>query len=183
MKLDRLSSDGAMCLSVLAGARMRYRSVPDRVTPEGCSLQNAVMIERTSINVGRPFILSCRSAVALALWEQHVLHPAALARFSQPVVRMEHTGSYACRNLYGREGAALSRHATADALDVSGFVLKSGRRIRVAQDWASEDESGAFLLDVRDGACEVFDGVLGPEYNAAHRDHFHLDRGGARMCR
>jgi hypothetical protein len=25
--------------------------------------------------------------------------------------------------------------------------------------------------------------VLGPEYNAAHRDHFHLDRGSFRFCR
>ena len=40
-----------------------------------------------------------------------------------------------------------------------------------------------FLRDVRDGACSVFDSVLGPEYNAAHRDHFHVDRGGYRMCR
>jgi hypothetical protein len=162
---------------------MRYEPVPDRVTAPGCGFDNAVRIERTSLNVGQPFTLSCRSAVALALWEHHVVHPAALAHFSERVFRVEHFGSYACRNVYGRTDATLSRHATADALDVAGFVLASGRRISVERDWGSGDSDGQFLRDLRDGACRVFDSVLGPEYNAAHRNHFHLDRGGYRMCR
>jgi hypothetical protein len=61
--------------------------------------------------------------------------------------------------------------------------LKSGKRIRVERDWRKDDPTGRFLNDVRDGACRVFDGVLSPEYNEAHRDHFHLDRGGPRLCR
>ena len=32
-------------------------------------------------------------------------------------------------------------------------------------------------------ACRVFAAVLGPDYNAAHHDHFHLDRGGWGTCR
>jgi hypothetical protein len=28
---------------------------------------------------------------------------------------------------------------------------------------------------VHDGACSVFTTVLGPAYDANHRDHFHLD--------
>jgi len=36
---------------------------------------------------------------------------------------------------------------------------------------------------VRDGACRFFDVVLGPDYNDAHRDHFHLDMGAYRACR
>jgi hypothetical protein len=28
---------------------------------------------------------------------------------------------------------------------------------------------------VRDGACRLFATVLSPDYNAAHRDHLHLD--------
>jgi hypothetical protein len=77
----------------------------------------------------------------------------------------------------------LSRHATADALDVAGFVLSNGRRIAVKRDWRSEDADGLFLRDVHAGACRLFDGVLGPDYNEAHRDHFHLERGGYRVCR
>ena len=183
LKLERVSNDDRLCSSVLKQARIRYRPVPDHETGSGCGFRNAVRIERTSLSIGEAFTLSCRSAVALTLWELHVVHPAALAHFSEPVVRLEHFGSYACRNVYAREDAPRSRHATAEALDIAGFVLESGRRISVARDWGSDDRDGRFLRDLRDGACRVFDGVLGPAYNAAHRDHFHLDRGGYRVCR
>ena len=183
LKLGRLSTDDALCLSVLGQAQMRYQPVPDRETAPGCGFDNAVRIERTSVRVSEPFTLSCRSAVALALWERHVVQPAAQARFAEDVVRVDHFGSYACRNVYNRKDAPLSRHATADAFDVAGFTLASGRRVSVERDWGSGDADGLFLRDVRDGACRVFDSVLGPEYNAAHRNHLHLDRGGYRACR
>src|SRR5688500_17725356 len=183
LKLGRLSTDDALCLGVLGQAQMRYQPVPDRELAPGCGFDNAVRIERTSVRVSEPFTLSCRSAVALALWERHVLQPAARARFAEEVVRVDHFGSYACRNIYGRKDAPLSRHATADAFDVAGFTLASGRRVSVERDWGSGDADGLFLREVRDGACRVFDSVLGPEYNTAHRNHLHLDRGGYRVCR
>ena len=40
-------------------------------------------------------------------------------------------GSFACRNIYHRQQARRSEHATADALDVSGFRLADGRRVSV----------------------------------------------------
>ena len=58
--------------------------------------------QRTAGEVGPPFSLTCRSAVALALWEKHAVLPAAEIYFAVPVQRMEHFGSYACRNVYGR---------------------------------------------------------------------------------
>jgi len=182
IKLDRLSRDDALCSSVLGQAQMRHQAVPDRDTGRGCGFRNAVRIVRTSFSV-EPFVLSCRSAVALALWELHIVRPAAQAHFFRPVVRIEHFGSYACRNVYGRDEAPLSRHATADALDVAAFVIEGGRRISVERDWPSESSSGQFLRDVHQGACRVFDAVLGPNYNAEHRNHFHMDRGGYRVCR
>ncbi len=44
------------------------------------------------------------------------------------------------------------------------------------------------LREVRDGACDLFATVLSPDYNAAHRDHLHLDQAergemGWRACR
>jgi hypothetical protein len=45
-----------------------------------------------------------------------------------------------------------------------------------ASDPASAKSAEAlFLRRLHRGACEVFGTVLGPEANAAHRDHFHLD--------
>jgi hypothetical protein len=112
-----------------------------------------------------------------------VLAPAAQAHFGQKVARLEHFGSYSCRNVYGRANATRSQHATAEALDIAGFVLEDGQRIRVLKDWPEDGTNAAFLRDVRTGACRFFDAVLSPDYNAAHRDHFHFDRGPYRTCR
>ncbi len=183
-KLARLSEDSAQCRAVLAEAEMRYDAVPDRETEPGCGFFNAVRIESTTAALEQPFILSCRAAVPLAIWERHVLQPVALLHFGERVAMLEHFGSYACRGVYGRAGGRLSQHATADALDVSGFVLEGGRRIRVLSGWPADDSpEGEFLRELHRGACGIFDGVLGPEYNPAHADHFHLEQGGARMCR
>lgn len=43
--------------------------------------------------------------------------------------------------------------------------------------------AAAFLREVRDGACGIFHAVLGPDYNALHRSHFHFDIGRYRQCR
>lgn len=182
-KLSRLLHDAGMCSAVLEQADMRYAPVADRDAGAGCGYTNAVRVEATSARVGDAFTLSCQSAVALALWEHHVVQPAAIAHFGARMSRLEHAGTYSCRNIYGRNDAPISRHATADAIDVTGFALENGRRIRVDRDWGSGDADGLFLREARDGACRVFDSVLGPDYNAAHRDHFHFDRGGWRACR
>jgi hypothetical protein len=182
-KLSRLSGDRELCEHVLAGSGFSLRWLPNRETGPACGLFDAVTIERTASEVGEPFSLTCRAAVSLALWERHVLNPAARARLGAPMNRIEHFGSYSCRNVYGRANATRSRHATAEAFDVAGFVLADGRRIRVLGDWEKDTAEAQFLREVRDGACRFFDGVLSPDYNAAHRDHLHLDRGPWRFCR
>lgn len=182
-KLQRLARAPQRCLAVLRGTAWRFEPLPDTSPEPGCSLRNAVRVQATQLAVGEAFALSCPSAVALALWEHHVVLPAARRHFGAKPERLEHFGSYACRNLYGRPGAPRSRHASADALDVAGFVLGSGRRVSVARDWHGDDDAARFLHEVQGGACAFFDAVLGPDYNRAHADHLHLDRGPARVCR
>ena len=182
-KLSRLADDAALCARVLAQAAMTYRPLPDEATGPQCGLFDAVTIERTASDVGPPFSLTCRAAVSLALWEKHAVTPAAERHLASPVERIEHFGSYACRNVYGRPNATRSRHATAEAFDVAGFVLADGRRVRVLGDWNEDSAAASFLHEVRDGACQFFDGVLSPDFNTAHRDHLHLDRGPFRYCR
>ena len=58
----------------------------------------------------------------------------------------------------------------------------------MVNDWSDDGNKGAFLREVRDGSCQLFSTVLSPDYNAAHRDHFHLDQAergavGGRACR
>ncbi len=183
-KLDRLATAPQRCLAVLSSAGWRFEPLPDTAPAPGCGLSNAVRVQAMQQwAVGNAFALSCPSAVALALWERHVVRPAARRHLHADVVRLEHFGSYACRNLYGRAGAPRSRHATGDAIDVAGFVIEGGRRVRVARDWQGDDDAARFLSEVHGGACRFFDAVLGPDYNRAHADHLHLDRGPARICR
>jgi hypothetical protein len=182
-KQRRAASDPERCLAVLAQSRFRFSPVPDRQTAPGCGFSNAVRVGRTGVAVGPDFTLSCPAALALALWELHVMQPAAEAAFGQPVARIEHLGSYACRNVYGREAGRRSRHATANALDLAGFVLADGRRVSVLRDWPGGGDSAGFLRALHRGGCRWFGGALGPDYNAAHADHFHFDVGGYSICR
>lgn len=188
-KLRRLDDDPPACLRTLQQATMRAEPLPDQEAAPGCPLRNGVLVRQTRAQLSAPFTLSCRAAVSLALWEQHVLEPQAEQLLGAPVRQIDHFGSFACRNVYGREGGRRSQHASADALDIAGFRLQDGRRITVARHWRAEGTAGAdtpearFLRAVHQGACRFFDGVLGPGYNQAHADHLHLDRGPFTLCR
>ena len=192
-KLARAKADPARCRAALARTDMRYDPVPDRSTGEGCGFTNAVRLQSAAVRFGGPLTLSCPMALSFHQWERHGLQPAAAARVGQRVVAIEHVGSYACRNINRGEGAvpgaSRSRHATADALDLTALVLADGQRITVQRRWPPSPTDGAqaadhlLLRDAYTAACRYFDGVLGPDYNAAHRDHFHLETGGYGMCR
>jgi hypothetical protein len=183
IKLARLSSHPDRCRAALATSSVRYADVPDRRTDSGCGYANAVRVASTGRASVSPFTITCESAVALALWERHVLQPAAIRQFGEPVAAIEHFGSYACRTI-GRAGhGPLSEHAGANALDVAGFTLRGGMRIRVRDHWRDNGAKGRFLHEVHRGACGFFDVVLGPNHDAAHADHVHLDRGASRACR
>ena len=73
------------------------------------------------------------------------------------------------------DGANLSEHGHANAVDISTFVLADGREVAVKSGWWGGLAERNFLRDVHRGACGVFTTVLGPGYDINHRDHFHLD--------
>lgn len=130
--------------------------------------------------------LNCPMVAAVDDWMERVVQPQAEAQFGQPVVGVEHMGSYSCRSISGQR--QMSEHAYMNALDVSGFKLADGRTVRVKTGWRSADASEAnFLRAVGGGACEEFTTVLGPGANAAHQDHLHLDLArhskGRRVCK
>jgi hypothetical protein len=193
LKLRRAQANALACLAALDKTGIAYERVPDRVTGPGCGFEDAVRVQRgQQVRLGSPLILSCRTALSFAMWERHGLQPAAQKNLQTPIVAIEHLGSYACRNINtGKDpesvDARRSRHATADALDIAGFVTQDGLRIRVERDWQggaapAGTAPSAFLRDVHSAGCRFFSGVLGPDYNAVHRDHFHLEVGGWRMC-
>ena len=181
-KLMRLRDDPQLCDQVLGSSGLRVSRQADSPGAT-CPLLNTWRVQGGAVALSSSFLASCRLAVSFALFEHHALQPAAQAVYGQPVTRVEHLGSFACRNVYGRENGRRSQHAGANALDIAGFRLADGRAISVFKNWPKDNQDARFLRQVRDGACDLFSGVLSPDYNAAHRDHFHLDVGPWQVCR
>ncbi|WP_439853651.1 extensin-like domain-containing protein [Pseudomonas yamanorum] len=182
-KLGRLQDDPALCDQVLKTSGLRVTHQADSPADAACPLRNTLRVQGAEVGLSSSFLASCPLAVAFALFERHSLQPAAQAVFGQTVTRVDHLGSFACRNIYNRADGRLSQHASANALDIAGFSLADGRTISVLKDWPGDGESARFLRQVRDGACKDFNVVLSPDYNAAHRNHFHLDMGRWWVCR
>lgn len=180
-KLWRLQDDPALCRQALATSPLRYTALADSAPTVDCPLQNSLRIQTSGVRLSSSFIASCPLAAAFALFERHALQPAAQEVFGQPVALVEHVGSFACRTILGSQRR--SQHASANALDIAGFRLRDGRRISVLRDWPGASDEARFLRLVQQGACDSFNVTLGPDHNAAHRDHFHVDMGLLRMCR
>ncbi|MBI0435078.1 extensin family protein [Roseomonas sp. KE0001] len=187
-KLARMEWEEGACAAAFAASGLTLERLPDRPSEVGCPLENTVRLagQGARLQPNQP-VVTCPLAAAWALFERHGLQPAAERHFGSRVTAVRHLGTYNCRNVYGRAEGRRSQHATANAIDIAGFTLANGREIRLPRDWGSEDSAtpgtpGGFLREARDGACRWFKAVLGPDYNAAHADHFHLDRGRWSRC-
>ncbi|QWC58047.1 extensin [Erythrobacter sp. 3-20A1M] len=187
-KITALRNDPAQCRAVLERSAIAFR----QLEPAGegaCRREDRTQLTDFPLNPTRP-PTTCAVAAALELWLRDGVNPIAQEIYGSKVARIEHYGSYSCRRLYGRDSGPWSEHATGNAIDIAAFVLADGTRISVLRDWdstASEpDRADRFLHAARDRACDVFGTVLSPDYNDAHRDHFHLDqeaRGFGGVCR
>ena len=93
------------------------------------------------------------------------------------MIELKVGASYSCRPTNHVLGARLSEHGHANALDISRFLLSTGQWLAVRDGWHGAPHERAFLRAVHAGACREFSTVLGPDADANHRDHFHLDLG------
>jgi hypothetical protein len=120
-------------------------------------------------------LLRCPMIPQVERWVTETIEPAARRHFGVPLVELKVAASYACRPINHVSGARLSEHGYANALDVSAFVLADGRAVTVKRGWNGDVAEARFLRDVHQGACREFSTVLGPNYDRAHHDHFHVD--------
>lgn len=173
------------CLADLSRFKARYSLLPDRDYGGGCTTISSVQLTGIGIPITNITAIQCPLALALAVWTRDAVQPAARHAFGSPVVRLESFGSYSCRNVKGRPQMAGTRseHATANAVDISGFVLADGRRVTIESGWNGNDDESRFLHSVRAAACKRFQTVLSPDFNAAHHDHLHFDLGRGPFCR
>ena len=169
------------CTAVLSEAGVPASLKPDRAERGECGKWGAMELSRLSSARIRPEDMRCAIAARLYMWERHVVQPAARRYLGEQVTQITHFGSYQCRNMRGSN--SLSEHATANAFDISGFKTSSGKTISLLKDWNGNGPEQRFLHAVHEGLCEWFNLTLGPNYNADHKDHFHVDMGTWRSCR
>jgi hypothetical protein len=183
MKLARLRDDPAECRSFLGRSDIAFSAMPP--VGEGACRRVDRVLAATDSATGlalrpRDAAATCAVNAGLALWLRHGVQPAAEEVLRARVVAIEHLGTANCRRIGGGTTGRWSEHAAGNAIDVASFVLSDGRRINVLKDWPGTGDEAAFLRMVHERACDVFGTALSPEYNAAHRDHLHLDQAGGR---
>jgi hypothetical protein len=185
IKLMRAGRNPAYCLAALARGAARAVPIADRETSANCHVRAAVRLEALSASRLDPEPMRCEIALRLYMWERHALQAAALETVGAAVASIDHYGSYSCRPIRSHRGltSRMSEHATANAFDISGFVVADGRRITLRAGWNAGGAEARVLRAARDGLCDYFRVVLGPDYNALHADHFHVDQGLFLRCR
>ncbi|MEL6767031.1 MAG: extensin family protein [Pseudomonadota bacterium] len=143
--------------------------------PAACGIALPVRVEALAgVRLSQPTTLSCPAARRLALWVERVVQPTARRTLGTRVTQLEVSGGYVCRRRNFAADGPLSQHAFGRALDIAGFRLRRGPSVSVARDWGRGD-AGIFLRLVHREACGLLTTVLGPEADAQHKDHFHLD--------
>lgn len=186
-KLVKLGTADAACFAAMDAANVAYERRPSVGEGQCLASQRMIFTGNDDFPTMAPAgaAPACAISAGMILWQRDVVGPQAEALFGQPVVKMENMGSYNCRSVRG--GNSASEHSSANAIDISAFILADGTRISLLGDWEDEGAKGAFLRAVRDGACDIFTTTLSPDYNAAHANHFHLDlanrTGGWSICR
>jgi hypothetical protein len=184
-KLARLGSDPDACLAALNRAREAGRIA---FTQSGemkgkCPLLAPVRVQNFgTVTLSSSFLASCPLAMSTAMFVAQSATPQAKEKLGSALSRIDHLGSYACRNVYHRPVGRLSEHATADALDVAGFRFADGRSVTVLAGWPRDDATGNYLHAVFNDSCHFFGNSLGPDYNTAHANHFHLGMRGFGVC-
>jgi hypothetical protein len=172
-----------LCMANL-GQLARFDALPDRDLGGGCHMLGSVRLTNVGVPVGNLSATTCPLAATFTGWIRNGVMPAARVYLQAELARVETFGSYSCRNVNSALAGRLSEHASANAIDISGFVLADGRHITLKNDWNSPDPAvRSFLLAIRTSACRRFKTVLSPDYNALHADHFHVDMGRGPFCK
>lgn len=184
-KLNHALRNTHSCQALLSEALVDVAFQEDFEASPICYIRGRVAL--SGVGDARMTEVSTRCAIAarLAFWERHGLQPASQKIFGEGVAEIHHMSSYSCRPMRTGQGVSfrMSTHATADAIDISGFTLTSGRRINLLEGWDGAEDAALFLREARDTACDWFRLTLSPDYNALHADHFHVQSVGPGSCR
>lgn len=164
---------------------LKFVDQPPVVGENGCGFSSAVRLVSTggahTVRFQPAPLISCKLARAIGDWLTKDVSVLAREIMGEELAEIQTGPGYTCRRRNNLPDGKLSEHALGTALDITAFVLKSGAIVSVKQDWrASKQEtssSSRFLRDLHSSACKRFTTVLGPDADAHHNDHVHLDTG------
>ena len=133
---------------------------------KGCNVAAPVLVSAVAgVRLSPAATINCTEAAALSTWVTSGLQPA----FNNQVVQINEIDSYACRPRNNVKGAKISEHGSGNAIDLSGFVLASGKTLTVAANY------GAQIKQAQRAACGIFHTTLGPGSDGYHENHLHFD--------
>lgn len=151
-------------------AALRGTVLPEIVGEGDCGVAAPVRLAAAGgVALAPPATLGCDAAHALAAWLG-----AVGSEFPHRLVAVTVVDAYSCRNRNRAASGKLSEHARGNALDIAAFHEKGGGTLTVAAGW-TDPRDGPRLRRLHAAACGTFGTVLGPEANALHADHLHLD--------
>ncbi len=177
----------AQCTRLLSDLAIEWRETETIGVAEGCGISAPVIVSRIgaggAVEISPEATLNCTHAAALYTWIEDTLILVSQDTMGSAITRIQNVSSYVCRRRNNNPEGKLSEHALGNALDIAAFSFANGTTVTVKDDWPQgfsglvPDDAATFLKSVHEGACEVFSTVLGPDANASHADHFHLDLG------
>jgi hypothetical protein len=175
----------AACYTALQHRGVRFERLP-RFGLNGIKMPIRLLGKLGGIDVVPSYsdkhsLLDCRLALALLSW--------APSMRKAGVVSLEHLSIYR-PGAHIRGGPRISGHAYALAIDAARFHMRDGRVLDVLHDWEDRDRGDAPCLVrsressdarlIRRVVCaavahNLFQVVLTPHYDNAHRNHVHLE--------
>ncbi len=173
-----------VCFNRLASAdHLVFEEAEPKNGPEKCGWKLAASLHSVGDITFRPSNITTQCSVALAsyIWLNDV-DKLAQKYLGSGLKSVHHAGAYSCRRQRGNGSGTWSEHAFANAWDITGFELENGQVISVLKDWGKKTPRRKFLRATKKSACRLFRVVLSPDFNTAHKDHFHLDQGPSLSC-
>ena len=162
-------------------------SIPDIKGPGACGgpdmvrLEAIVLPDKTRVPLKPAGTMRCSMAAAVADWVRTDMAPLA-GSLNTKLLEIDNFDSFNCRGRNRVQGAKLSEHGRANALDVRGLKLANGQTIALTERNTPRLLREKVLLSL----CTRFPTVLGPGSDGYHEDHIHFDlaerRGDYRIC-
>jgi hypothetical protein len=186
---DGMPAEEVQCRKSLDRMGVTYRELPTITGQGDCGIAHPVEVSMLGggVKMQPAATLTCEMAETVARWSKKELVPAARVRYWSGIDTIHQASSYSCRWIKGRTGGTLSEHGKGRALDIAQITLNNGRNIIVKKKAFWKFREKGLLNSVRSDGCDYFSTVLGPGYDADHKDHFHFDikerRSGHRSCR